>query len=257
MIEVIGLSKVFEDYKRGPVYAVRDMSFECRPGEIFGLLGPNGAGKTTTLRILSTVLSPSAGTARIAGHDVRRAPQKVRENIGFMSNATAIYDRLTAWETVEFFGQLNGLDKATLKKRMEDVFEWLQMNDFRDILGGKLSTGMKQKVSIARTIVHDPPVLIFDEPTSGLDVLVARVLLQKILELKSQGKTIILSTHSMHEVSRLCQKVAIIHRGQLQALGTIEGLLAEHEQKDLEDLFFHLVDRADSAAAAAIERAGD
>lgn len=249
MIEVSGLCKVFEDYKRGPVHAVDDVTFECRPGEIFGLLGPNGAGKTTTLRIISTVLKPSAGRARIAGFDVVRDPQKVRENIGFMSNATAIYDRLTAWETVEFFGRLNGMDKATLKARMEEIFDWLQMNDFRDLLGAKLSTGMKQKVSIARTIVHDPPVLIFDEPTSGLDVLVSRVLLKKILELRDQGKTIILSTHSMHEVMRLCRRVAIIHRGRLQAFGVIEELLAQNGQKDLEDLFFHLVDQADAAQA--------
>ena len=141
------------------------------------------------------------------------------------------------------------MDKATLKARMEEIFDWLQMNDFRDLLGAKLSTGMKQKVSIARTIVHDPPVLIFDEPTSGLDVLVSRVLLKKILELRDQGKTIILSTHSMHEVMRLCRRVAIIHRGRLQAFGVIEELLAQNGQKDLEDLFFHLVDQADAAQA--------
>ena len=223
MIEVSHLSKVFEDYKRGPVAAVNDVTFSCHPGEIFGLLGPNGAGKTTTLRMLSTVLKPSSGRA-------------------------SIYDRLTAWETVEFFGKLNGMPKPLLKERMEEIFEWLQMNSFRDLLGSKLSTGMKQKVSIARTIIHDPQVLIFDEPTSGLDVLVARVLLQKIRELKDRGKTIILSTHSMHEVMRLCQRVAIIHRGSVQAMGTIDGLLAEHGQKDLEDLFFHLVDKADAEA---------
>ena len=248
MIEVSHLSKVFEDYKRGPVAAVNDVTFSCHPGEIFGLLGPNGAGKTTTLRMLSTVLRPSSGRASIAGFDVVKQPQQVRENIGFMSNATAIYDRLTAWETVEFFGKLNGMPKPLLKERMEEIFEWLQMNSFRDLLGSKLSTGMKQKVSIARTIIHDPQVLIFDEPTSGLDVLVARVLLQKIRDLKDRGKTIILSTHSMHEVMRLCQRVAIIHRGSVQAMGTIDGLLAEHGQKDLEDLFFHLVDKADAEA---------
>ena len=253
MIEVKHLTKVFEDYKRGPVSAVDDISFTCMPGEIFGLLGPNGAGKTTTLRMLSTVLRPSSGQAVIAGHDVVQQPQKVRENIGFMSNATAIYDRMTAWETVEFFGRLNGLPKPVLKERMEEIFEWLQMNSFRDMLGGKLSTGMKQKVSIARTIVHDPPVLIFDEPTSGLDVLVSRVLLQKIRELRDRGKTIILSTHSMHEVMRLCQRVGIIHRGRLQALGTIPDLLAEHGQTDLEELFFHLVDKADAAASQQVE----
>lgn len=251
MIEVCELNKTFEDYKRGPVSAVKDVTFVCHPGEIFGLLGPNGAGKTTTLRILSTVLKPTSGTARIAGFDVLTQPQQVRENIGFMSNATAIYDRLTAWEIVEFFGRLNGLKKVQLRERMEEIFDWLQMNDFRDVLGGKLSTGMKQKVSIARTIVHDPPVLIFDEPTSGLDVLVARVLLEKIRELRDLGKTIILSTHSMHEVMRLCQRVAIIHRGQLQAIGTIDQLLTEFQQPDLEELFFHLVDKADAKAAAA------
>ncbi len=256
MIEVSHLSKVFEDYKRGPISAVDDVSFECHPGEIFGLLGPNGAGKTTTLRMLSTVLKPSSGRASIAGFDVVREPQQVRENIGFMSNATAIYDRMTAWETVEFFGRLNGMTKLVLKQRMEEIFHWLQMNSFRDLLGSKMSTGMKQKVSIARTIIHDPQVLIFDEPTSGLDVLVARVLLQKIRELKESGKTIILSTHSMHEVMRLCQRVAIIHRGRLQAIGTIDGLLAEHGQKDLEDLFFHLVDKADAAAEANVKVGG-
>lgn len=251
MIKVRELTKTFDDYKRGPVAAVKNISFECLPGEIFGLLGPNGAGKTTTLRILSTVLKPTSGSAEIAGFDVVKNAQEVRENIGFMSSATAIYDRLTAWEIVEFFGRINGMPKQRLKSRMEDIFDWLQMNSFRDMLGGKLSTGMKQKVSIARTIVHDPQVLIFDEPTSGLDVLVARVLLEKIRELKSLGKTIILSTHSMHEVMRLCQRVAIIHRGELQAMGTIDELLAAHQQPDLEELFFYLVDKADARAALA------
>ena len=138
MIEVSHLSKVFEDYKRGPVAAVNDVTFSCHPGEIFGLLGPNGAGKTTTLRMLSTVLRPSSGRASIAGFDVVKQPQQVRENIGFMSNATAIYDRLTAWETVEFFGKLNGMPKPLLKERMEEIFEWLQMNSFRDLLGSKI-----------------------------------------------------------------------------------------------------------------------
>jgi sodium transport system ATP-binding protein len=193
-------------------------------------------------------LKPTSGQALIAGYDVVKYPQQVRENIGFMSNATAIYDRLTAWEIVEFFGRLNGMRKNDLKSRMEEIFDWLQMNSFREVLGAKLSTGMKQKVSIARTIVHNPPVLIFDEPTSGLDVLVARVLLEKIKELKNLGKTIILSTHSMHEVVRLCQRVAIIHRGELQAMGPIDELLTAYNQPDLEELFFYLVDRADARA---------
>ncbi len=139
---------------------------------------------------------------------------------------------------------------------MEAIFDWLKMNDFRDVLGSKMSTGMKQKVSIARTIVHDPPVLIFDEPTSGLDVLVARAVLQNILELRERGKTILFSTHSMHEVEKLCERVAIVHRGRLQAEGSPRELLERFDQADLEELFFFLVERADSAAAPAAIDAG-
>ena len=245
MIHVERLSKSFLDYQRGWVFAVRDVSFDCRPGEIFGLLGPNGAGKTTTLRVLSTVLKPTGGRAIVAGHDVVAEPQAVRSSIGYMSASTGIYDRMSAWELVEYFGRLYGLQPERLRERMESIFDWLKMNDFRETLGSKMSTGMKQKVSIARTIVHDPPVLIFDEPTSGLDVLVQRVVLQKILELRDMGKTILFSTHSMHEVQKLCQRVAIIHKGELQVAGEPRELLQRFDQPDLEELFFHLVDRAD------------
>ncbi len=252
MIRVEHLSKSFLDYRRGWVPAVADVSFECRPGAVFGLLGPNGAGKTTTLRILSTVLRPTSGQAIVAGHDVAKEPEKVREKIGFMSANTGIYDRMTAWEFVEYFGRLYGMDDERLRERMEQIFGWLQMDDFRDVLGSKMSTGMKQKVSIARTIVHDPPVLIFDEPTSGLDVLVARVVLRKIAELRDQGKTIIFSTHAMHEVAKLCSRLAIIHKGRVQAEGELGELLERYGQPDLEELFFHLVERADPAAAVAV-----
>jgi sodium transport system ATP-binding protein len=251
VIHVEALGKSFLDYQRGWVPAVRDVTFDCRPGEIFGLLGPNGAGKTTTLRILSTVLKPTSGRAVIAGHDVVAEPQAVRSVIGYMSASTGIYDRMTAWELVEYFGRLYGIPRDRLRERMEAIFDWLKMDDFRDVLGSKMSTGMKQKVSIARTIVHDPPVLIFDEPTSGLDVLVQRAVLQKILELRDQGKTILFSTHSMHEVEKLCARVAIIHRGRLQAEGTPEELLERFGQPDLEELFFALVERADAAAGRA------
>jgi sodium transport system ATP-binding protein len=251
VIQVDGLCKRFLDYQRGWVSAVTDVTFECRPGAIFGLLGPNGAGKTTTLRILSTVLKPTGGRAVVAGYDVVTDPEKVRQNIGYMSASTGIYDRMTAWELVEYFGRLYGLPRDALRARMEAIFDWLKMNDFRDVLGSKMSTGMKQKVSIARTIVHDPPVLIFDEPTSGLDVLVARAVLEKIIELKERGKTIVFSTHSMHEVVKLCSRVAIIYKGRLQAEGTPPGLLEEFDQRDLEELFFFLVDRAEKAGGGA------
>jgi sodium transport system ATP-binding protein len=152
---------------------------------------------------------------------------------------------MTAWELVEYFGQLYGMSPDHLASRMESIFDWLQMNDFRDVLCAKMSTGMRQKVSIARTIVHDPPVLIFDEPTSGLDVLVARVVLEKIAELRDSGKTIVFSTHSMHEVEKLCSRVAIIHKGRVQAEGTPAELLDRFGQPDLEELFFYLVARAE------------
>jgi sodium transport system ATP-binding protein len=245
MILVEHLSKSFLDYQRGWVNAVDDVSFSCHPHEIYGLLGPNGAGKTTTLRMISTVLRPTGGRALVAGYDVVQQPEEVRRHIGFMSAGTGIYDRMTAWELVEYFGRLYGLSGERLRDRMDEVFDWLQMNDFRDVLGSKLSTGMKQKVSIARTIVHDPPVLIFDEPTSGLDVLVARALRQRIAELRERGKTILFSTHHMHEVEKLCDRVAIIHKGRLQAEGTPPGLLERYGQPDMEELFFHLVEHAE------------
>jgi sodium transport system ATP-binding protein len=246
VIHVEHLSKNFLDYQRGWVSAVSDVSFDCHPGAIFGLLGPNGAGKTTTLRILSTVLRPTGGRAVVAGFDVVENPEGVRANIGYMSASTGIYDRMTAWELVEYFGRLYSLTPERLRARMETIFDWLQMNDFRETLGSKMSTGMRQKVSIARTIVHDPPVLIFDEPTSGLDVLVARAVLQKIAELRDLGKTIVFSTHSMHEVEKLCSRVSIIHKGRVQAQGVPGELLERFEQPNLEELFFHLVERADS-----------
>jgi sodium transport system ATP-binding protein len=245
VIVVDHLSKQFVDYRRGRFSAVEDVSFECRPGECFGLLGPNGAGKTTTLRVLSTVLRPSSGRATVAGFDVARDPEAVRARIGFMSNGTAIYDRMTAWEFVEYFGKLYGLARDRLHERMRVVFEWLQLDEYRDVLCSKLSTGTKQKVSIARTIIHDPPVLIFDEPTSGLDVLVARVVIRRIAELRDQGKTIVFSSHDMHEVQKLCDRVAIMHRGRIRVEGRPRELLERYDQPDLEELFFLLVGGAE------------
>lgn len=241
MIRVDDLVKEFPDLKRGPVAAVDHVSFEVRPGEIFGLLGPNGAGKTTCLRVLSTVLQPTSGQATVAGFDVATQPEEVRANIGFMSSNTGIYDRMTAWELVEYYGRLYGMEEVRLQHRLEEIFETLQMNEIRDMLGSKMSTGMKQKVSIARTIVHDPPVLIFDEPTSGLDVLVARAVLKTIELLKDQGKCIIFSTHIMREVEKLCDRLGVIHRGRILALGKLDELAEEYRQPDVEELFFDLI----------------
>ena len=245
MISVQHLTKGFDDLRRGWVAALGHVSFEVRPGEIFGLLGPNGAGKTTCLRILSTVLRPSSGTATVSGFDVVTHPTEVRKRIGFMSNNTGIYDRMTAWEMAEYYGRLYGLSEDVLKLRLEQLFDTLQMNDFRDTLGAKMSTGMKQKASIARAIVHDPPVIIFDEPTCGLDVLVARKVLAIVQSLKDQGKCIIFSTHIMREVEKLCDRIAIIHKGTILAMGTLPELQEQYHQPDTEELFFDLIERHD------------
>jgi len=241
MIHVRDLTKHYADLKRGRLVALSGISFDAMPGEVFGLLGPNGAGKTTALRILSTVLRPTSGTATINGFDVVTQPSQVRHQIGFVSASTAVYDRMTAWEMVEYFGRLYGIGNGQLHGRMEALFERLQMNEFRDVLGGKMSTGMKQKVSIARSIIHDPPVVILDEATVGLDVLVARALMKTVTELREQGKCVIYSTHIMREAERLCDRVAIIHRGRVLATGTIDELRSEHSEPDLEDLFFKLI----------------
>ena len=241
MIHVENLTKSFRDLRRGHVLAVDHVTFDARPGEVLGLLGPNGAGKTTTMRILCTVLKPTGGVATIAGHDVFTQPAMVRQHIGFLSANTAIYDRMSAWEMVAYFGRLYGLADDRLRERMEAVFAALQMNDFRDVLGAKMSTGMRQKVSIARAIVHDPPVMIFDEPTLGLDVLVARAVLQNIERLRDLGKCILYSTHIMREVEKLCDRVAIVSKGRVQASGTLDDLRQRYGQTDVEELFFQLV----------------
>ncbi len=172
------------------------------------------------------MLKPTSGVATVAGYDVLTQPAEVRARIGFMSGNTGIYDRMTAWELVEYFGRLYGMEEPRLsQRRLDEIFTTLQMNEFRDVLGSKMSTGMKQKVSIARTIIHDPPVLIFDEPTTGLDVLVARAVLNAIDSLRDQGKCIIFSTHIMREVEKLCDRVAIIHKGRILAAGTPPELL--------------------------------
>jgi sodium transport system ATP-binding protein len=241
MIHVRELTKSYADLRRGQFVALKGLSFDARPGQIYGLLGPNGAGKTTALRILSTVLRPTSGEATVNGFDVVTQPDLVRHQIGFVSCNTAVYDRMTAWEMVQYFGRLYGLSDDLLQHRMDAIFARLKMNEIRDVLGSKMSTGMKQKVSIARAIVHDPPVLIFDEATAGLDVLVARALLSTVAELRDQGKCVIFSTHIMREAERLCDRIAIMHRGDILSEGTLEELRAQHAAHDLEDLFFDLI----------------
>lgn len=254
MIHVQGLTKHYADLRRGKFVALGGISFHAPPGKIFGLVGPNGAGKTTALRILSTVLTPTAGTATVNGYDVVTQPSLVRRQIGFVSTNTAVYDRMTGWEMVEYFGRLHGIPQEELRERMEQLFRRLKMNDLRDLLGAKMSTGMKQKVSIARALVHDPPVLVFDEATAGLDVLVARALLNTVSELREHGKCLLFSTHIMREVEKLCDRIAIMHRGHILAEGTLEELRDQHHERDFEEVFFQLISQHDEAHPVEPER---
>lgn len=253
-VQVTDLTKLFYDPSRGEVRAVDGISFEAKRGEIFGLLGANGAGKTTTLRILSTILRPSSGTARLMGHDVQAEPEAVRRSLGFYSASTALYPRLTARETLEFFARINRYT-GDIDARVEELVSRFGIEEYADARVEKLSSGMKQKVSIARTIAHDPPVLIFDEPTVGLDVINALAMQRVIRDLRDDGKTIIFSTHIMSEAEKLCDRIAIIHRGEILASNTLDGLRKITREHYLEDIFVHFVGgTADRVAAPGAPR---
>ncbi len=236
MLELKELTKHF-----GEVKAADHISFQVGKGEIFGLLGENGAGKTTTLRLLATMLKPTFGTAAIAGYDLVKEPEKVRSSIGILfGGETGLYDRLTAAENIEYFGELNNMEKTKLKERVKELSEIFGMQEFINRRTGKFSRGMKQKVAFARSIVHNPDIMLFDEPTAGLDVSAIRDIHEFILDCKKDGKTIIFSSHTMSEVEKLCDKVGIIHKGKLADYGTIPELMAKYNEKSLEEVFIRL-----------------
>ncbi|HTE04965.1 MAG TPA: ATP-binding cassette domain-containing protein [Planctomycetota bacterium] len=237
------LSKVYRGAKGSQTRAVESVSFSCRAGEVFGLLGPNGAGKTTTLRMLSTVLAPSGGSAVIAGHDVVRDADGVRASIGFLSGNTGLYPRLTPREVLAYFGRLFGMQEATIAQRTAELSRRFGMDEFLDKRCDALSSGMKQKVNVARTVLHDPPVMILDEPTTGLDVLASRTIVEFVKECRTRGKCVIFSTHIMGEVSRLCDRLAIVHKGRVQFLGTLPELRARAGD-DLEEAFIAILEQA-------------
>jgi sodium transport system ATP-binding protein len=264
MVEVDSLSKWFPVRKRKgrgrgqkdpreegrKFYAVRDVSFRAENGKILGLLGPNGAGKTTLLRVLSTSLKPTAGTARYDGVDVVENPLEVRRRIGFLSDDTGLYGRLTAREMIAYFGRLHGMGRTELAERMNELFVLLEMTDFADKRNDSLSAGMKQKVSIARTLVHDPDVIIFDEPTTGLDVAAAEAILRFIESRRAEGKTVLFCTHHMHEVDRLCDCVAVLDRGGLCFSGSVEEMRAKTGEVRLDKAFLALVGSGEVSDAA-------
>jgi sodium transport system ATP-binding protein len=240
-IRVRDLVKTFEDPDGGEVAAVAGASLTCRAGEIYGLLGPNGAGKTTTLRCLATILTPTAGEATIAGHDLLREPEAVRRRIGFLSTTTGLYARLTPRETLRFFGALHGMQGAALEARVEAVLRLLEITSYADRPNDRLSTGMKQRVSLARAVVHDPPVLILDEPTTGLDPIVSRTVEEAVQALAADGKCVLLSTHMLSQAEEICTRLGLIARGRVVAEGSIAELCAQAGATSLRGAFFALV----------------
>lgn len=227
--------------------AVQDLSFTCQPGRIFSLLGPNGAGKTTSLRMIATLIAPTSGQIQINGIDALKEPQEARKHIGFLTGSTGLYARLTPIEVIDYYADLYGVDKHMREKRKEELFTLLNMQDFLHKRIGKLSTGMKQKVSICRTMIHDPSVVIFDEPTSGLDVITAENIIKLIRSCKEQGKTVIFSSHIMSEVDLLCDDLAIIHQGELKFNGTMSDFRTQMQTSNLTEEFIRIVQAPNSA----------
>ncbi|MBK8488447.1 MAG: ATP-binding cassette domain-containing protein [Chitinophagales bacterium] len=260
MIEVINLSKTFSLSKKqqkemgaeisgNTIDAVSNISFGCKPGRIFTLLGPNGAGKTTTLRMIATILKPTGGHIKVAGYDVVEQEVEVRRRLGFLTGSTGLYDRLTPNEFITYFGKLSGMPDDLIEKRKKELFDRLDINSFANRRIAKFSTGMKQKVSIARTMIHDPEVVVFDEPTSGLDVLTAKNIIQLIRDCRDQNKTVIFSTHIMSEVNMLSDDLAIIHKGDLIYNNTYENFKSTMQEPTLEDEFIRIATNHENTKA--------
>ncbi len=257
MIEISHLRKEFVlnkqqrkelNTKETKAIAVDDVSFTCQPGRVFSLLGPNGAGKTTTLRMLSTIFKPTSGSIKICGIDAVENPQEARKKIGFLTGSTGLYARLTPNELIKYFADLYGISKEDFEERKNRMYDLLDMYDFQNKRIGKLSTGMKQKVSITRTMIHDPEVVVFDEPTSGLDVITAENIIKLIRDCKDQGKTVIFSSHIMSEVDLLCDDMAIIHKGNILFNGTMEEYKAQMQAENITAEFIRIVNQNKTAA---------
>ncbi|MBX7255980.1 MAG: ATP-binding cassette domain-containing protein [Candidatus Hydrogenedentes bacterium] len=247
MIRAEALTKEFEGAGGSRVLAVQDATLSVYPGEIFGLLGPNGAGKTTLLRMLGTIITPTSGTCSIGGRPTHDAPADARRKVGFLSGNTKLYGRLTARELLRYFGRLFGMHDTSIARRTEDLADSLCMRDFLDRRCEALSTGQSQKVSIARVLLHDPPVLILDEPTLGLDIMTSKTILDFIIDAKQRNHCIIFSTHYMTEADLLCDRVGLMYSGRILAMGTKASLFEQTHTDNLKDAFLALVEERKAA----------
>jgi sodium transport system ATP-binding protein len=246
ILNVINLTKTFKLSKKqqqlrntgGAVLtAVDDVSFKSYEGEVFGLLGPNGAGKTTTMRMLATLINPVSGDATVGGYSIVKQPQEVRKNIGFLTNELKLDDYFTPNYLYDYFSELHGIPKEAANKRKQDLFEKFGIDKFAEVKVANLSQGMKQKISLAVSIVHDPGIIIFDEPTNGLDVITSKVVTDFLVELKKQGKSVILSSHIFNLLENLCDRVGIIINGKMVACDTVENV---SDGRSLEKAFFDI-----------------
>jgi len=248
LIRTENLRKIFRSRRDGTVTALDGVSLTCRDGEVYALLGPNGAGKTTMLRILSTLIEPTAGAAWVNELSVTRDKKAIRHQLGVVSYETGVYERMTPREIAFFFGRLNGLGDAEIRRNLDYVVELLRMGEFVDRRTDDFSTGMKQKTVIMRALITDPKILIFDEPTAGLDILTAKRVTDYIDLLKREGRTILFATHILREAEKLADTIGIIHDGRLAAEGTLDELRRRTGRIDLEEIFFSLVENEEERA---------
>jgi len=239
------LCKVFPRSDGTENRAVDGLSFRVNRGQIYGLLGPNGAGKTTTLRMLCGLMKPTSGTALVNGIDVARQPAAVKRDIGFLTANTGLYQRLSPRELLIYFAELHQMDISDARRRVDYLIDWLDMSDFADARCGALSTGQRQRTSIARALIGDPSVLIMDEPTLGLDVLSNRIILDFIRRERQAGKTIMLSTHYLDEAELLCDQIGLLNDGRMMREGTLDELRRASGRRRLSDIFLTLAESAD------------
>lgn len=252
--QMIRISRLTKRY--GALTAVRELTLGVEPGQVYALLGPNGAGKTTALRCLATLLRPSAGSATVCGLDVASEPLAVRHRLAFLSSSMGLYARLTPIELIQYFGRLQGLNESTLARRVDEMVDLFGLEGFARRFCGRLSTGQRQRVSLARALVHDPPVLILDEPTHGLDVVSGQAIYDFIVRERGRGKTILFSTHQMQEVELLADHVGVLKGGRLVAEGGPEELVAGTGAPNLVRAFLALVDGQDARGADGAGRGG-